>query len=169
MMPATPKLSMVIREGSNRNSAVFVSGSPALDAARREYPAPGDRGWNTFASYLSDFASGGFDGEPWLMSGGYPVAGACMEWVGGVSLVMDDASGYAITGGKAGGNVLLPGDSLTIARSPTAARKWGIVVDGVTNTLDKGSYVYAYDGTGGMNDGAIYPIRLPMGICISFR
>jgi len=146
-----------------------VSGSPALDASRRKFPSPGDSAWDVFATAFSDFAADGIDGSGWIYSGAYPIAGACMGWVSGVSLALADASGYVITGGKAGGNLMSPGDILTIERSPTATRRWGIVVNGVTNTLDKASCVYVYEGNGGMNDVAIYSIRLPSGFCITYR
>ena len=130
---------------------------------------PGDSEWNTFASYFSDFASCGYDGKPWITSGGYPVAGACMEWVGGVSLAFDNPANFTVTGGRAGGNVLSPGDTLTIARSPSCVRNWNVVVNGVTNSLSNGSYTYAYEGANDMNDGAIWSILLPSGLRIYFR
>ena len=146
-----------------------VSGSPALDATFREYPVPGSSEWNTFASYFSDFASCGFDGKPWIMSGGYPIAGACMDWVGGVSLIFDNPANFTVTGGKAGGNTLSPGDTLTVSRSQSSSRHWGVVANGVTNGLNNGAFVYTYDGTGGMNDGAVWSVCLPTGLCVSFR
>jgi len=146
-----------------------VSGSPVLDATRREYPVQGGSGWDTFVACFSDFASCGYDGKPWIMSGGYPVAGACMQWVGGVSLVFDNPANFTVTGGKSGGNVLSPGDTLTISRSQSCSRNWNVVVNGVTNSLSKGSYTYAYDGAKDMNDGAVWSILLPTGLLMSFR
>ena len=57
-----------------------MADSPALDFAKRTYPAPGDSGWSAFAKYFSDFASDSIDGAPWSYSGPYPIAGAYMEW-----------------------------------------------------------------------------------------
>ena len=146
-----------------------VSGSPVLDATRREYPVQGGSGWDTFVACFSDFASCGYDGKPWIMSGGYPVAGACMQWVGGVSLAFDNPANFTVTGGRAGGNVLSPGDTLTISRSQSSTRNWNVVVNGVTNSLSKGPYTYAYYGAKDMNDGAVWSILLPTGLLMSFR
>ncbi len=74
-----------------------------------------------------------------------------------------------MTGGRAGGNVLSPGDTLTISRSQVSSRNWNVVVNGVTNSLGNGSYTYAYEGTDGMNDGAVWSVWLPTGLCVSFR
>ena len=132
----------------------FVSGSPALDAARRVFPVPGDADWSSFTKYFTDFSSDNIDGSPWVWYGGFPVAGAYVGWVPGLSLALD-AANYSITGGSAGGNLLDPGDTATIARSPSAVRHYGIVVDGVTNMLDSGAYVYTMPAEVGMGGVAI--------------
>ncbi len=132
----------------------LVSGSPALDAARRTFPVPGDSDWNDFATYFSDFATDNIDGTPWLFSGGFPVAGAYGSWAPGV-LITFDTSNYSITGAAAGANPLNPGDTVTIARSPSAVRHYGIVMNGVTNMLDSGAFVYTMPADSGMTDGVI--------------
>ena len=132
----------------------LVSGSPALDAARRAFPVPGDADWSDFATYFADFATENIDGTPWLFSGGFPVAGAYGAWVPGASFALG-ADNYVITGGTVGGNLLAPGDTVTIARSPSAIRHYGIVVNGVTNMLDSGAYVYAVPAASGMIGDAI--------------
>ena len=128
-----------------------VAGSPALDVTQRAFPAPGEDGWSTFATCFSDFATDNFDGTPWLFSGGFPVAGAYGSWVPGVSLTLD-AANYVITDGTVGGNPLEPGDTVTIARSPSAIRHYGILVNGVTNILDSGEYVYTMPDEVDMNN-----------------
>ena len=135
----------------------FVSGSPALDATRREFPGPGTADWDTFTKHFSDFASCAIDGSPYVFSGGFPVAGAYVGWVPGVSLAID-AENYSITGAAAGGTPLNPGDTVTISRSPLAVRHYGVVVNGVTNMLDSGAVVYTMPAESGMTDNAIYQI-----------
>ena len=133
----------------------FVSGSPALDATRREFPSSGDADWDTFTKHFSDFASCGIDGSPYVFSGGFPVAGAYVGWVPGVSLALD-ADSYSVTGGTVGGNALNPGDTVTIARSTSATRHYGVVVNGVTNMLDSGACAYTMPADSDMTDNAIH-------------
>jgi len=131
----------------------FVAGSPALDAARRTFPSQGDDGWGDF-KYFSDFASDSLDGEPWVFSGGFPVAGVYFGRVPGLSLPLD-ADKYSVTGGTVGGNVLSPGDTVTVARSPSAVRHYGVVVNGVTNMLDSGSVTLTVPAAEEMDNMAI--------------
>jgi len=57
------------------------SNSPALDVTQREYPLPGDAGWDDFVKYFAYYAADSIDGTPWVFSGAYPIAGAFMEWI----------------------------------------------------------------------------------------
>ena len=131
----------------------FVAGSPALDAARREFPSQGGSGWSAF-KYFSDFASDYPDGKPWVFSGGFPVAGVYFGRVPGLSLALDPAI-YSITGAKSGGNLLSPGDTVTISRLPSAVRHYGVSVDGVTNMLDSGSLTFTVPAAEEMDNMAI--------------
>ena len=137
-----------------------VSGSPALDASRRDFPVAGDGDWTDFTKYFSDMAVDGIDGSAWLFGGAYPVAGVCMDWANGVSVLLDKDA-YTVTGGAVGGNVLAPGESISIARSADAVRHYGIVVNGVTNMLDGGAYVYTAGDTADMYSGTIVGVIDP--------
>ena len=130
----------------------FVSGSPALNAERRMFPSLGDDGWSDFTKYYSDFASDNIDGSPWVFGGGFPVAGAYVGWTPGIALALD-ADKYLISGGSAGGTVLSPGDTVTVARAPDATRHYGIAANGVTNMLDAGAYSYTMPETVDMTGG----------------
>ena len=131
-----------------------ISGSPALDASRRDFSTAGDGDWTAFTKYFSDMAVDGIDGSPWLFGGAYPVAGACMDWASGV-LVLLDKDAYSVAGGKVGGNMLAPGESISISRSADAVRHFGIVINGVTNMLDDGACIYTAGETSDMFTKAI--------------
>ena len=138
----------------------FVSGAPALDATRRAFPSPGDADWGDFTKYFSSYASCNIDGSLFVVSGGFPVAGAYVGWVPGVSLALD-AGNYSITGAATGGNPFAPGATVTIARSPSAVRHYGIVANGVTNMLDSGTYTYTMPTESSMTSGAIDQVLDP--------
>lgn len=138
-----------------------VSGSPALDASRRSFPGPGDDGWDDFVKYFSCMSSDGFDGNPWICNGGYPVAGAYMDWVRGVWLWGEGAEWITVEGASSGSNPLPSGSVVTVTRNADAVRRWGVVVNGVTNDLDSGSATYVIDAGSGMNDGSIFTYADP--------
>ena len=132
-----------------------VAGSPALDASRRTFPVDGDADFATFAIYMADLSGGSIDGKNWVFGGDYPIAGARMEWVPGVSIALAP-SFYEFSGGKFGGNPLAEGESLTVsvARRADAARHWGVVVNGVTNMLDNGAFACTMTSSSEMTGGA---------------
>ena len=133
-----------------------VSGSAALDAACRAFPEDADD-FALCAAYLSAYATDSYDRREWTFGGDFPIAGAFMEWVRGCSFTTDTPDAYTFVGGK----TLQPGESVTIARQADAVRHYGLVVNGVTNMLDTGAYVYTQPANGGMNDGAIVGILDP--------
>lgn len=68
-----------------------------------------------------------------------------------------DADNYNVSGCTPGEYVIASGASIRISRSANAIRHYGITVNGVTNLLDNGEYVYA-PGTGiGKITGIIDP------------
>lgn len=131
-----------------------ISGSEALDASRRAFP----QAVATYASCAANFAgyaARSLDSDSWTFGGGFPVAGAYMDWATGVTFLPNAyPEWYTFVGGKA----LLPGESVSISRTSTAVRHVGIVANGVTNMLDNGAYVYTQPADGGMNDGALVGI-----------
>lgn len=133
-----------------------ISGSAALDAARRAFPEDADD-FALCAAYMSAYATDSYDRREWTFGGDFPIAGAFMEWVRGCSFATDTPEAYTFAGGK----TLQPGESVTIARQADAVRHYGLVANGVTNMLDTGAYVYTQPANGGMNDGAIIGILDP--------
>lgn len=130
-----------------------VSGSPALDAARRSFPTDGEADFATFALYMADLSSKSVDGKNWVFGGEYPIAGAYMEWVPGVSVPPVDQSIFEISGGKIGGNPLEVGSTVSISRKADVVRHYGLVINGVTNMLDNGAYILT--ATSGMTGDVI--------------
>ena len=127
-----------------------VSGSPALDASRRTFPAVDGSDWRNFALYFADLASIDVNRKAWVFGGDYPVAGALMEWVPGVSVPPINESLFEITGGKIGGNPLEVGETVSISRRSDVVRHYGLVINGVTNMLDNGAAILtASDGMDG--------------------
>lgn len=134
-----------------------ISGSDAVDAARRAFPSD-ETDYASLALVYSSFATCPLDAADWTFCGGFPIAGAYMDWVAGVTFTPNVyPEGYTFVGGK----TLAPGESVTIARKADAVRHVGLVVNGVTNMLDTGAYVYTQPATGGMNDGAIVGVVDP--------
>ena len=136
-----------------------VVGSPALDASRRTFPVDGDADFTTFALYMADLSGRPIDGRDWVFGGDYPIAGAHMEWVPGVSVVVDksvDASIYDVSVAS-GGYPLADGESLTasVARKADAVRHWGVVVNGYTNMLDNGAFSCTMPSSSELTGGAI--------------
>jgi len=137
-----------------------VAGSPALDESVRVFPEPGDSDWNTFSLYLADLVTLSVDGKTWVFGDKYPIAGAYMGWVPGVSVVADtsvDSSIYEVSGARLGGTPLDAGESVTVSvsRNPSATRHYGIVANGVTNMLDSGAGVYVVPASEGMTGGSL--------------
>lgn len=136
-----------------------VVGSPALDASRRTFPVDGDADFVTFALYMADLSGRPIDGKNWVFGGDYPIAGAHMEWVPGVSVIVDksvDASIYDVSVAS-GGYPLADGESLTasVARKADAVRHWGVVVNGYTNMLDNGVFSCTMPSSAELTGGAI--------------
>ena len=136
-----------------------VAGSPALDAAARVFPEPGSDDWGILAKYFADLSGPALDGKAWVFGGGFPIAGAHMEWVPGVSVIVDksvDASIYDVSVAS-GGYPLAEGESLTasVERKADAVRHWGVVVNGYTNMLDNGAFSCAMPSSSELTGGAI--------------
>lgn len=136
-----------------------VAGSPALDAAARVFPEPGSDDWGILAKYFADLSGPALDGKAWVFGGGFPIAGACMECVPGVSIALDPTI-YELSGGRIGGNPLAEGESLTVSvtRRADAVRHWGVVANGVTNMLDGGACAVTLDAASGVGEAMLYGI-----------
>ena len=157
VIPATAMVFGATAKGTFADSANGdfrpVSGSEALDASRRSFPEDGTDSAACAESFAA-FSSRPQDTDGWTFGGGFPIAGAYMEWVRGCSFGTDTPEAYTFSGGKA----LEPGETVTIARKSDAVRHYGLVANGVTNMLDNGAYVYTQPADGGMNDGALVGI-----------
>jgi len=129
-----------------------VSGSPALDASRRSIPVDGDADFSTFALYMADLSGRSIDGKNWVFGGDYPIAGAYMDWVPGVSVPLNPNC-YTVDGGKVGGNPLDEGETISVSRKPDAVRHYGVVLNGVTNMLDNGACILT--ATSGMTGDVV--------------